>query len=174
MAWAKAARRLLTACGIVTCEAAAPTRPRSSSAPRPLRSPTSVAISSTRPDAETPMHGHDLMTWPAICTVSMSAPSACARYPQLSQASGDPLASPASRGRTRPGRTRRGDLAAQVGMITPWQAADGPDGTRGRRACKSPNLQVLKRSTPGCNRRLLQNSKLRMCSLQPTTMYTTQ
>ena len=143
MAWAKAARRLLTACGIVTSEAAAPTRPRRSSAPRPLRSPTSVAISSTRPDAVTPTYGHGLTAWPAICTVSMSAPSACARYPQLSQASSDPLASPASRGRIRPGRTQRGDFAAQVGMVKPWRAADGADGKRGRRACKSPNLQVL-------------------------------
>ena len=53
------------------------------------------------------------------------APRACRRYPQRSQAACNPLASRASRGRTRPRGMLRAELAAYVGVIMLWRALDG-------------------------------------------------
>ena len=75
------------------------------------------------------MRCHVMLTLSAIRAASDRAPSACQRYPERSQASSNPLAIRACRGRTRPRRTLCGELTAQVGVVPPQRAMDGADGS---------------------------------------------
>ena len=90
-------------------------------------------------------------------------------------ASSDLLASTASTGPIHPGGTRRGDLVAQIGVIMPSRAMDGADGSAAP-CMQSTSLAKFDkfRNVRRCHVTAAwsEGAKLRMCSLQPATLYT--